>query len=377
MNRILLFAALVTFVCFAFISAQDVLILQNGDRLSGQILRCEENNVIFTSAMAGEIKIPMDKIASFESSRPLYFRMDKGNVFAGQPMGMNQGKQALNTEAAGQLLIDRSQIKMVGADEMSVNPDLLKSQAELKQAQEALDNATKVNKVWSGYLQLNFSGSTGNKDAMTFASIGHVERKSVVDKFETHVEMRYGEVEDELSDKEISGYLRETVDITERLYIYGRIEGKWDEIKDIDFSATVELGGGVHALKEGDWVLFEGDRVTLDFDLGATYTTTDYEHSDDTHSSGAVIRLTYHHYFPNKWHLFVSAQCIQDFQRPQNDDHANSYDGRRSKIEALLEIPIVDYLSFTTSIRYEHNKRPGEDIKHNDFYWLVGLKVSL
>jgi len=365
------------FILLASALAQDILTIQNGDRMSGQILRCEGDNVIFTSAVAGEVKIPTNQITTFESSRTLYFRMNKGNVLAAQPAGVSQGKQVLNTALAGQVLVDRAEIVMVGTDEMSVNPDLMNSQEELKKTQEALDNATKVNKLWSGYLQLNFSGSTGNKESIAFAAIAHAERKAASDKFEAHLEMRYGEVEDEVSDKQVLGYLRETVDITERLYVYGRIEGTWDEVKDIDLSVTFELGGGVHALKEGDWHLFESDRVTLDIDLGATYTVTDYGVNHDTHSAGMVLRVTYHHYFPNNWHLFLGMQYIQDFQAPQNEPDASSLDGRRFKFEALLEVPIVEYLSFTTSARYEFNNAPGVGVKKGDFYWLLGLKVNI
>lgn len=382
MYRLFVLVCVVAFLCPNLCAQEtkptgDVVILQNGDRLTGEILRCEDGNLIFASTMSGEVKIPWNNINGFESNRTLYFRMDKGNVISGQPAGLNQGRQVINNTMTGQMLIDRTQIVMIGDDEESVNQDLVKTKAELEKTKQALDDATKINKVWSGYLQLNFSGSTGNKDSVAFASIGHLERKAYSDKFEAHIEMRYGEIEDEISDQAIFGYLRETVDITSRLYVYGRIEGKWDEIKDIDFAVTVELGGGVHALKEGDWMLFEGDKVTLDFDLGATYTATDYEDGEDTHSSGAVIRMTYHHYFPNKWHLYIGAECVQDFQRPQNREHAGRYDGRRSKVEALLEIPITDYLSFTTNVRYEHNKTPAPGIKHNDFYWLMGIKVNL
>jgi len=377
MKTMLLCWMVMMFSCLIAEDIQDTLILQNGDKITGEIKIAEGDVLIFNSLIAGEIKVPLDKIVGIESNRTLYIRLENGNVLAARPGGIVDGKQVLHSTLAGQITVPRSQMLLVGPTEDSVNPGYLKTQKELKETQEALANATEINKVWSGYLQLNFSGTSGNTDSMTFASIAHVERKAHSDKFEGHLDMRYGESNDEISAQEISGYLRETVDITGRLYVYGRLEGKWDEVKDIDFSAMAELGFGLHLIREKEFEIFEGDLITLDFDLGVTYTATDFEHGEDTHSSGGVARIMYNHIFPNKWRLAITGEYVQDFQEPQNKRNADQFDGYRCKVEVLLEIPITEVLSFTGTIKDEYVNAPAPDRERNDFYWLLGLKVNL
>ncbi len=357
-------------------ASNDIVILKNGDRLSGQISNWDNGNVILVGSMIGEVKVPWENIQGIESNRTLYFRTES-DVMAARPAGVQNGQQVLNSGLVGQFSVPREKILMVGPTNDSVSPEYIKTQNDLKKAQEDLANATQINKVWSGFLNLNFSGTSGNKDSATFNAIAHVERTAPSDKFIAHLEARYGETDDVLSAKEVSGYLRENVDITARLYIYGRLEGKWDEVKEINFGFMAELGGGIHILKETDVHLFTDDKITLDFDLGASYSATDFKEGEDTHSAGLVARIQYKHIFPNKWVFSLTGTYIQDFQEPQNKRNAGNLDGYRCILEAMLEMPVTDVLSFTASIKDEYNNAPAPGLERNDFYWMLGLKLTL
>ena len=355
----------------------EVFLVKGGDRVSGVIQKFEDGNVYLTSKFIGEIKLPWENVLGVESSRLLYFRLENGNIVAARALGLVNGKQILDSPIAGRIELNRDQVLIVGLSEEGVNPDYLAMQKEMKDTKEALRKATEIGELWSGYLNISFSGSSGNNDAVTFAGIAHAERAAESDKFVAHLDARYGRSDTDITAQEISGYLRENVNVTSMIYVYRRLEGKWDETKDIDFSFLVELGGGLHLLKEGDFEMFKGDKITLDWDLGATYMATDYEKGTDIHSTGATTRLTYNQVFSNKWHLYLMGAYIQGFKEPQNKQGSGSLANYKLQTEALLEIPLSEVLSFTASIKDEYINAPAPGRQRNDFYWLLGLKINL
>ena len=368
-----------TCLCFSIcvFASEATFFLKNGDRITGTLKNFEENHLIIENPGLGEAKILWDTVSGIQSSDLFYFRLDKGNIISAKPEGVVEGRQILVSPITGRFEIPREQILMIGLNEDSVSPEFIKTQKDLKETQEKLEKATKIHYLWSGYLQMNFSGTSGNTDSTTFVGMAHAERKTEADKFTVHLESSYGKTEGDISTEEITGYLRENVEITSRLYIYGRIEGRWDQVKDIDIGMIAELGFGIHILKEGEFQFFAEDKILLDFDLGLAYTAIDYDKGEDTHSLGMIARILYDHVFANKWHINMVAQYIQDFEKPQNKENASRLDGYRLKWEFLLEIPFSEVLSFTCSLKDEYVNAPAPGNKRNDFYWLFGLKVNL
>ncbi len=368
-------------VCFLFssnlLASEATFFLKNGDRITGTLKNFEDKHLIVDNPGLGEAKILWETVAGVQSANVFYFRLEQGNIIAARPEGLVNGKQILVSSLSGRFEVSREQIQMMGLTEDSVNPEYLKAQKELKETQDKLEKATKINYLWSGYLQASFSGTSGNKDSTTFVGIAHAERKTEADKFTAHLESRYGKTDGEVSAEDVSGYLRENVEVSPRFYVYGRIEGIWDKVKDINISMITELGFGIHILKEGQFQVFKDDKITLDFDLGVAYTATDYDTGDDTHSAGMVVRLIYDHVFANKWHINIAGQYIQDFEEPQNKENASQLDGYRLKLEFLLEIPLSEVLAFTCSLKDEYVNAPAPGNERNDFYWLLGLKINL
>jgi putative salt-induced outer membrane protein YdiY len=354
----------------------EVFILNNGDRLSGVLDRFEENAVVVKTDKLGEVKIPWENVHFVQSKRVLYFRLENGNVLTAQAGGVEDNKQVLHTAVAGKMLVPRETMLAVGLTEEGVNPDFLRTQKELKEAKDALYKATTVSELWSGYIDVSFNGNEGNKNDRTLIGIGHVERKTDADMFTAHIDIGYSQAKRERTKNQIQGYLKQTLDITERLYVFGQLSGEWDEINNIELRFRAELGFGVHVLKVGDWEVFAGDKITLDCELGGQITSTDYDNQTDTQTGGTVTRVIYRHIFPNEWKLEITGEYYQSFKEPRTD--AGKYSDYSLKGRIGLTIPISDYLSFSGAIWDEYNNITANNtIKRNDFYWTLGLRVTL
>src|SRR6266850_1989436 len=79
MRRILTFSLLIsTLLCFDVFA--DQVILKNGDRLSGTILKSDGEHLILKSEFAGEVKIKWAAIDQLSSDRPLYVLLKDGQI---------------------------------------------------------------------------------------------------------------------------------------------------------------------------------------------------------------------------------------------------------------------------------------------------------
>jgi hypothetical protein len=350
--------------------------LVNGDRISAALDRTESDMVIVKSPQLGEIKIPWAEIKAIESTRIIYFRLENGNVVAGRAGGLKENKQLIESSFAGDLLINISDILYVGPSEDSVNPDYIRLQEELKDTKENLRQATELGALWSANITAFFSGREGNQNEVAFASSAKVERKAANDTFTAFVAARYTEQDRERSTNEVEGYLKEVVDISKRVFIFGQLEAEWDEANGVDLRFVARLGLGYRILLEGDWEFFEGDKVTLDFEIGGQFTSTDFENTEDIQTGGLTTSIHYRHLFYNKWLLEISGTYDQSFVAPTDDsDDLDDY-----KLEGLirLTIPISEVLSFTGEIRNEYsNFIDANAEERNDFYWQFGITISL
>ena len=384
-RKALLWLCIVQFFCLAFAQesspqenkgqSQETFLLYNTDKVSGTLRTFEEEIVYLDNPEMGEIKIAWKDIQGIIGKRVLSLRIANGNVISGRPLGILNDQQIVDTVATGKVAINRNQIVMVGISPEDVDPEYRKRQKEIEKGKK---EAALVKSPWSGYLEASFSGNEGNKNDRTFIAIGHIERKGERDKFEAHLFSKYASAAGEEIANQIKGHIRESFDITPRFYMYARAEGEHDELADIDFRLTLELGVGLHILKEGDWELFAGDKVTLDWDLGGHYTGTDYHRPNkDTNQGGLITRITYLHIFPNQWKLGIMGEYKQSFQEPPQKRNASSVDDYTLIGEVRLEIPVSGILSFTGSIRDEYVNAPAAGKKRNDFYWYFGLKISL
>ena len=75
-----LFLAIVCLTCSA---KSEVVIFKNGDRLSGNWRRVKGKDLLFKSEDLGEVKIPLDRVASFSAPEQVAVFTQSGQAFHG------------------------------------------------------------------------------------------------------------------------------------------------------------------------------------------------------------------------------------------------------------------------------------------------------
>ncbi|MDX1376160.1 MAG: DUF481 domain-containing protein [Burkholderiales bacterium] len=117
--------------------ADDVLIMQNGDRITGKISRIWDGEVTIEPPYAGAIKVSLDKVKTINARRDFEFEMWSGEKFTGQ----------LGVDAQGNQVLVRD-----GRE----TPLALGRVEELAEPQAAFE--------WSARADVNADSSSGNSD---------------------------------------------------------------------------------------------------------------------------------------------------------------------------------------------------------------------
>lgn len=59
----------------------DQVILNNGDRLSGQVVKADGKTLVIKTEFAGEVTVKWEAVAQINSEQPLYLTLADGRTF--------------------------------------------------------------------------------------------------------------------------------------------------------------------------------------------------------------------------------------------------------------------------------------------------------
>src|SRR5262245_36129448 len=113
MRRTVLLTLLSLCVFSAAVRA-DKVTLKNGDRLSGTIVKTDDEakNLLIRSELAGDVTIAWDAITGIVSSQPLHITLTDGRVIAGT-VSTTDGKLEVATKDAGRVTAAHDAVKAV------------------------------------------------------------------------------------------------------------------------------------------------------------------------------------------------------------------------------------------------------------------------
>ncbi|HQN00540.1 MAG TPA: hypothetical protein PLL36_05670 [Candidatus Hydrogenedentes bacterium] len=81
-------------VCIVSAVYGDVIVLSNGDTLSGIFSRIRENTLVFRTSLEGQMMTPLDTVRTVSSGTPLYIGLLNGQVHYGR-LGVREGVQVI------------------------------------------------------------------------------------------------------------------------------------------------------------------------------------------------------------------------------------------------------------------------------------------
>ncbi|MFQ6047570.1 MAG: DUF481 domain-containing protein, partial [Gemmatimonadales bacterium] len=151
------------------LSAQQTLLLDNGDRFTGTLLRIERGLWVFKLPVA-EARVPAERVRGFTSQHPIGIRLTNGTVLAA----------TVAPGAAGvSLTLTDGSVREVWATEIEAVGDAA-NLAGL--ARVPIGFFTPIHRFWSASGSLGFSDKSGNSRARGISTSIEIRRRTPKDR---------------------------------------------------------------------------------------------------------------------------------------------------------------------------------------------------
>jgi len=240
-RRLALLLVALLLVTPGVMAAQQVLVLQNGDRLSGNLTEISNGSWVFSLA-SGALKIRVEDITAFTVSEPIGVRLEDGTVAAGTITTVGEALRLALTDGTIRT------VPITGLAAIGDPGDL-----------EALRPVhigyfTPFSKFWGATLSFGFSNNSGNSRSRGVAFSFDVERKSPKDRqavkgglsrefapgasgdLETNVEKYYGS-------------LRLDLFFSPKVFTFGLAGYDRDTFQDLDLRQNYTVGLGYQIIE--------------------------------------------------------------------------------------------------------------------------------
>ena len=158
----------------------DQVILKNGDRLTGSIVRKDDKTLVFKSDLAGEVKIPWDSVTELKSADTVFVTLKSGEVLAGKVAVSPEGVE-VQSKDTGESKTARENITAVRSPAEQQAYD-----AEIERYRNP-----KLIDLWTGFVDLGFAQARGNSRTSTVNTSANASRATKRDKISVYFTSLY------------------------------------------------------------------------------------------------------------------------------------------------------------------------------------------
>jgi putative salt-induced outer membrane protein YdiY len=323
--------------CLFFFPAQGQggeIVLKNGDRMTGRLVKLEEGKLTLATDYAGDIQVEWTQVSCFSTTREHEFGLSDSTVMRGKARCIGEGLIEIGQDDAD------GYRRLVLSDLAAVNPP-----PKLR---------------YKGNLTAGGSASTGNTDSRALYGAGRLEVRSEKQRVTVSAKGNYAETDDTVTSRNASGSGKYDYFLSEKLFAYGQTLLEQDRLQDLNLRST--LGGGL------GYQFFDTSRLGLYAEAGASYVKEDYEDAENRgYASGRwSVGLTWQ-ILPDRvdfFHLHEGYVSIEDAE----DFYFRSEQG--------LQLPLIGNFYCNIQVDYDYKNRPAPGKEKEDLRYMLGLGYS-
>lgn len=227
------------------------LVMDNGDRLSGDIVRLSNGQLTFRTDYAGTLTIPWSRVAELQTDKDVAVWLQDGQIERGRLSGRPADGLTLRQQQDEQPQVDR----VVSADDIKgINPEPWRTGGGLR---------------WTGLLNLSIKADRGNtvKDEIDLDLTTALRRQ--YDRFEFRGDLEYDTSGGVETKNKWSAFGKYEYFVTDRLYYAANLSAEYDRFKGLNDRYHVGPAVG--------YVFHESDRRNLRAEAGLYYATSDID----------------------------------------------------------------------------------------------------
>lgn len=330
-----LFPLLLLLLCTASAHA-DRLVLQNDDRLSGRVVRLENDVLVFKTDYAEKpILIDRQAVRIITTETAVEVHLAGGELLRGR----------LSTSEEGTLQIAASEERQPAMTNWS--------------AVQAINPEPEPKPKWKGGLTVGGTRQTGNTERTSASVALDAKRREKKNRFNVRFLYNYGEDEEDVTTRNAYGMFKYDYFIDPKVYVYLSVEMLYDRFKDLNLRTVVGPGAGYQVWdSEKRFLLFEG---------GVAYFNEDHIDGEDEDWFTGRLASEFRYRFDSRLE-FADNLVIY----PSLED-TGEYSLRN---EASISTPVFERWAFKLSNILEHDSDPAPGIDKNDITWILGLQYT-
>ena len=264
----------------------DQLTLKNGDRLSGTIVKSDDDakTLLIKTDLAGDVTVKWDAITAIVSSQPLHIMLSDGRVIVGR-VSTTDGILEIATDG-GTVPAAHDAVKAVRDNA---------TQAEMDRLQHP-----RLRDYWSGLFDLGLSLTEGNSSTAALTIAGKASRvvpKNKLTLYYTEVYSRDSNESPALTTANaIHAGVRDEFNLKPRVYAFAFTDFDEDALQHLDLRNVIGGGLGYHVIntKKTQFDVFGGGSFNQEY--FASYTIANpapppellFEPSQSRHSAEIV-----------------------------------------------------------------------------------------
>jgi putative salt-induced outer membrane protein len=326
----------------------DQVVLNNGDRLTGTIVRSDGKKLVIKSEFAGDVTVDWTAVQQVTSDQPLHVGLSNGKTAVG-PIATTDGNIEVVTKTGGTVATPKDEIVIIRND------------AEQSAYEKSLKPGFSEN--WAAGANVGFALTRGNSQTKNLALAFTADRKTLHDKLMLYTTSVYsandapGAVPSTTANAEQGG-IRYDHDITPGLFAFAGADFQANSLQTLNLRSVLGGGLGFHVIKR--------NVTTLDLLAGANYTRESYVAVNRN-----FVAATLGEEFMHKVH--ESTVLMQSLYFYPNLSDAGEY---RTTFNFGTVTKISKWLGWQNSFGdiYVSNPPPGK--KKNDIMFTTGLNVS-
>jgi len=235
-----LILALATCV-FAVSIRADQIMLKNGDRLTGTIVKSDDKTLLIKTELAGDVNVQWAAVTSITSTQNLHLGLKDGQTVVGT-VTTSDGKFDVATKTTGNVEAPKDTVVTVRNDAEQQSAD-----AEI----ERLRNPHLLD-FWSGFIDTGLSDTSGDSSTLSFTLAAKAVRLTPKDKFTVYSTAVYSTDDttppSRTIAKAINGGIRADFNLNPKIFVFGFTDFAYDEFQHLDLRNVLGGGFGYHVI---------------------------------------------------------------------------------------------------------------------------------
>jgi putative salt-induced outer membrane protein YdiY/RNase P/RNase MRP subunit p29 len=334
----------------ASLAGADQVVIKNGDRITGSIVKKEGNTLTIKTESMGSVTVPWDQVTSVATEGPLNVVLPDGRTVQSS-LQMSGGK--LSLKEAGQSLALADVGAMRDSGEQAAYERLLRpGWADL----------------WAGTASLGFAGTSGNAQTKTLTVGLNAARVTSTDKTSIY----FNAVKASALINQVSASTAQAVRggwgynrlVAPRFFINTFNDYEYDRFQDLDLRFV--LGGGV------GYMAWKGERGRADLVGGVAY---NHEKFSPAAPAESFSRSSANAYWGEdfSYKLSEATSLVQSF-RMFNNMSGTRQD--RMNFDAGANTRLFKWLIWNLSFSDRYLSNPVAGRKNNDILYSTGIGVT-